>query len=48
MKNSFDTRSRLTIDNTDYEIFSVQRLADRFPVDRLPYTHKILLENHQH
>ncbi len=45
MKNSFDTRSRLTIDNTDYEIFSVQRLADRFPVDRLPYTHKILLEN---
>lgn len=45
MKNSFDTRSRLTIDNTDYEIFSVQRLADHFPVDRLPYTHRILLEN---
>ncbi|HCU89607.1 MAG TPA: aconitate hydratase AcnA [Gammaproteobacteria bacterium] len=45
MKNSFDTRSRLTIDSTDYEIFSVQRLADHFPVGRLPYTHKILLEN---
>ena len=45
MKNSFDTRARLSIGNTEYEIFSVQRLADRFPVERLPYAHKILLEN---
>ena len=45
MKNSFDTQARLSVGNTDYEIFSVQRLADRFPVERLPYAHKILLEN---
>jgi len=45
MKNSFDTQSRLSIGNTEYEIFSVQRLADQFPVERLPYAHKILLEN---
>ncbi len=45
MKNSFDTQARLSVANTEYEIFSVQRLADRFPVERLPYAHKILLEN---
>jgi len=45
MKNSFDTHASLAIGNTEYEIFSVQRLADRFPVDRLPYAQKILLEN---
>ena len=45
MKNSFDTHASLSIGNTDYEIFSVQRLARRFPVERLPYAHKILLEN---
>jgi len=45
MKNSFDTHARLTIGKTDYEIFSVQRLADRYPVSRLPYAQKILLEN---
>ena len=45
MKNSFDTHTRLSVGNNDYEIFSVQRLAARFPVERLPYAHKILLEN---
>jgi len=45
MKNSFDTRINLHAANTDYEIFNVQRLADRYPVERLPYAHKILLEN---
>ncbi|TDJ64863.1 MAG: aconitate hydratase AcnA [Proteobacteria bacterium] len=45
MKNSFDTRTNLHAANTDYEIFNVQRLADRYPVERLPYAHKILLEN---
>ena len=45
MKNSFDTRTTIAVGNTDFEIFSVQRLADRFPVDRLPYAQKILLEN---
>jgi len=45
MKNSFDARANLSVGNTEYEIYSVQRLSDRFPVDRLPYAHKILLEN---
>lgn len=45
MKNSFDTRTSLAIGNTEYEVFSVGRLADRYPVGKLPYAQKILLEN---
>ena len=45
MNNSFDTHTNLKIGNTEYEIFSVQRLASRFPIDRLPFAQKILLEN---
>ncbi len=45
MKNSFDTRASMSIGNTTYEIFSVQKLADRFPIEHLPYAQKILLEN---
>ncbi|MGR9093165.1 MAG: aconitase family protein, partial [Gammaproteobacteria bacterium] len=45
MKNSFDTRTSLAIGNTKYEVFSVGRLANRYPVARLPYAQKILLEN---
>ena len=45
MKNSFDTHATLKVGSNDYEIFSVQRLQDRYPIDRLPYAQKILLEN---
>lgn len=45
MNNSFDTRSTLKVGNTEYEIFDVSRLADKYPIDRLPYAQKILLEN---
>ncbi|MBI4692896.1 MAG: aconitate hydratase AcnA [Gammaproteobacteria bacterium] len=45
MKNSFDTRMTLTVGSTDYEIYSVKRLEGRYPVERLPYSQKILLEN---
>ena len=45
MKNSFDSRTTLSIGGVAYEIFNIERLADRFPVERLPYAQKILLEN---
>ena len=45
MKNSFDSRTNITVGDTDYTIYSVQRLAGSFPVARLPYAQKILLEN---
>ena len=45
MNNSFDARTELAVGNKTYEIFSCARLADRYPVDRLPFAQKILLEN---
>ena len=45
MNNSFDTRSTINANGTDYEIYDVSRLAGRYPISRLPYVHKILLEN---
>jgi aconitate hydratase len=45
MKNSFDARQNLTVNGNKYEIFSLKALASRFPVDKLPYSLKILLEN---
>ncbi|MEM7540090.1 MAG: aconitate hydratase AcnA [Pseudomonadota bacterium] len=45
MTNSFDARATLEVGGKEYEIFSVARLGDRYPVDRLPYAQKILLEN---
>ena len=45
MKNSFDTRTTLTVGDTAYEIHSVKRLEGHYPVARLPYAQKILLEN---
>ena len=45
MTDSFDTRSTLEVGGAEYEIFRLDRLADRFDPDRLPYSLKILLEN---
>jgi aconitate hydratase len=45
MKNSFDTHTSLNVGDKNYEIFNVQRLADQYPIERLPYAQKILLEN---
>lgn len=45
MDNSFDTRSSIKVGNTEYEIFDVSRLSDKYPIDKLPYAQKILLEN---
>ena len=45
MKNSFDTRSTIKVGSTEYEIFDISRLAAKYPIDKLPYAQKILLEN---
>ncbi|NNM01307.1 MAG: aconitate hydratase, partial [Gammaproteobacteria bacterium] len=45
MKNSFDTRTMLQVAGTDYDIHDLSRLAGRFPIERLPFAQKILLEN---
>lgn len=45
MNNSFDTRSTIKVGSTEYEIFDVSRLAANYPIDKLPYAQKILLEN---
>ncbi|MCB1749432.1 MAG: aconitate hydratase AcnA [Gammaproteobacteria bacterium] len=45
MNNSFDARMELTVGDKKYEIFSCARLAGKYPVERLPFAQKILLEN---
>ncbi|HET7306247.1 MAG TPA: aconitate hydratase AcnA [Gammaproteobacteria bacterium] len=45
MKNSFSARQNLTVGGKTYEICSLQALAGRYPVNKLPYSLKILLEN---
>lgn len=43
--NSFQTKQPLTVDNKTYEIFSLQKLNEQYPIEKLPYCLKILLEN---
>jgi len=45
MNNSFGARQTLDVKGKKYEIFSVAALRDKFDVDRLPYSLKVLLEN---
>ena len=45
MADSFNARSTLDVDGVAYEIFRLDQLADRFDLNRLPYSLKILLEN---
>ena len=45
MADSFNTRSTLEVGGAEYEIFRLDRLADRFDPSRLPFSLKILLEN---
>ena len=45
MTDSFSTRSTLEVGGAKYEIFRLDRLADRFDLDRLPFSLKVLLEN---
>ena len=45
MSNTFDTRTTLEVSKHSYEIFSLERLAQNFDIQSLPYSLKVLLEN---
>ena len=45
MNNSFDARTELVVGDTSYTIYSVSRLAGKYPIEKLPFSQKILLEN---
>jgi len=45
MSDSFATRSILDVDGRAYTYFSLPRLGQKFAIERLPYSMKILLEN---
>jgi len=45
MTNSFNTRTSLKAANKEYEIFALTALPGDSKVARLPYSHKVLLEN---
>ena len=45
MNDSFSTRDSLTVNGTDYTIFSLAKLGQRFDLTKLPFSMKILLEN---
>ncbi|MDY7549123.1 aconitate hydratase AcnA [Glaciimonas sp. CA11.2] len=45
MNDSYSTRDTLSVNGTDYAIFSLAKLGQRFDLARLPFSMKILLEN---
>ncbi len=45
MNNSFDARTELKLGDKKYEIYSCARLAGKYPIAKLPFAQKILLEN---
>jgi len=45
MTNSYNARTNLTVNNKEYEIYSLQALEQASALARLPFSHKILLEN---
>ena len=45
MTDSFNAQSSLKVGSKDYDIYRLDALKDHYPVDRLPYSLKILLEN---
>lgn len=45
MSNSFDARRTLEIGEQHYQIYALEALEERFNLERLPFTHKVLLEN---
>ncbi len=44
-KNSFDSKTTLTVDEKPYEFFNINKLGDVAKVDRLPFSIKVVLEN---
>ena len=45
MNDSYATRATLSVNGTDYTIFSLAKLGQRFDLARLPFSMKVLLEN---
>ncbi len=45
MTDSFNARATLSVGGNEYEIFRLDALADKYDLQRLPYSLKILLEN---
>ncbi len=45
MNDSFNAKARITVSGSSYDIWRLGALADQFPVHRLSYAHKVLLEN---
>ncbi len=45
MSNSFNTRSTLMVQGNSYQLYRFEALKDKYDIDRLPYSLKILLEN---
>ena len=45
MSNTFDTRTTLEVSKHSYEIYSLERLAQNFEIQSLPFSLKVLLEN---
>jgi aconitate hydratase len=43
--DSFGARSTLEVSGREYEVFRLDALRERFAIDRLPYSIKVLLEN---
>ncbi len=43
--DSFGSRGVLSVGDTDYEIFRIGALSDRYDIARLPYSIKVVLEN---
>ena len=45
MSDTFHARKTLTVDGVEYAYWALDSLRPRFEIDRLPFVHKILLEN---
>lgn len=45
MSDSFKSRTTMKVGGKEYTLFSLKALEDKYGVSRLPFTHKVLLEN---
>ncbi len=45
MSDSFKSRTTLKVGGKEYAFFSLKALEDKYGISRLPFTHKVLLEN---
>lgn len=45
MKNSFNTKDQLSVNNQQFDFYNLKKLPANYRVERLPFSLKILLEN---